>query len=1168
METIFINKLNKTLKKNEWLSKDESQALYDSYILNKVDNEKILVENFKEIIKSNNNENRSKLYIYSNFISYLWEYKSFTNNDIIWWLKTKLDYFISSGNYEDYSYFLKILFSINSSDNKYYIEQYDIIKEKKKLYHDINASFLEIFIKFKNNDYFIEAFKQIIIDNTNHIYPFSLKDWFKYLFWLKSEFKKYFLNLLEYFNDKDIKRKLVKHHEYTSLIRSYDKKDFVEIFNIFHKTLDSAKFTKKEIKLLKNFIINDVNFAFDNYERKITENFFINEFFKYFYNQDKWFLIELLKWLWSRYVISGWDDLAVNYLTKKYVEDFVKLYKWTDNSNLIYFTYDRLKYAWKTDIINAFEKSSIKEEIVKRNKILEENKKKSEQEEEKRKQKEKNLIFSMLEPEEWHYYPKLFQDYSEYLKDRDKINKLFTKDEIKKINKSVINQIKTLFKIIEIEDYNDEKISKILTFERTAENSYRHTWYSSYLSWIIEISKSLKIDLSKYYKYYVLFYPLLWWTEKIEDTLNIIWNNLKSEDIDYILKVYSEDLHDNAKDLRYYHIDTLSDFYNKFKDKFNLKQNKRLENICLDVINWDEENNIYYKQNFLKIYSIIWWENKLIKLWNLWKKKFPNFNYFKNVLDSEVENSERDKMKFLIFITKELIKTYWNRTAINWSLKQLKEWKIEAVDNHKIEYPRTSASFSWLSEKESELWRWWRDEYNFSNIFSTIPKIDILDDLIDILNLSFRILSDLENWKIEWNYEMYAYYLRRIFYIYIENIDDKLVYKDYYYKIKDLLKKYNSSITYNFDLDTLRKKFNIDNLEEEAKEVVEVWWIEWVKKILKYKETDLNKTWEYKYLEIIKWLEEENFKLNEKIKGSEEIELSTIELEKIENENESLKNKNTELIKKNKTLRELNKKISDDNKKYIENNNNLLQLSKLNDYSCILIVEWESDKILLDIYFDYLKDKWEINNSPLIVIWNGSRGVSSLLDSNKKYSSLKPILWLFDFDKEWVESYYKLNKSLYSKVANNTHYDGLIKKHNSYNIYWLLLPVPKDWVIENQVIKDKLSSRSLWEWEEENPEIVDFWIESKLEIEHLFYNILSNINNDANNELNKFLFEEEKSVWGWKIIKLKISDSKKVEFAEKIREWKFFTDQEKYFDQIFRNFKPILDTITNITGQS
>jgi hypothetical protein len=71
METIFINKLNKALKKNDWLSKDESQVLYDSYILNKVDNEKILVDNFKEIIKNNNNENRSKLYIYSNFISYL-----------------------------------------------------------------------------------------------------------------------------------------------------------------------------------------------------------------------------------------------------------------------------------------------------------------------------------------------------------------------------------------------------------------------------------------------------------------------------------------------------------------------------------------------------------------------------------------------------------------------------------------------------------------------------------------------------------------------------------------------------------------------------------------------------------------------------------------------------------------------------------------------------------------------------------------------------------------------------------------------------------------------------------------------------------------------------------------------------------------------------------------
>lgn len=847
MDNIFKIEFKKILKKGDFLWEEEKKSLFAKYNIDNEENKNFLLNGYNDIIKKDSKEDKSKFYTYSEFIKYLWLNINFFDDNLVLYLKLKLENFIKNNTFESYSYYLKVLSSINKEDKEYYSEQYSFLEKDNNLYHDINYSFLKIFIKQKNNEYFIKSFQKNIIDNTNEIYFFSIKEWFEYLFSLKSNiFKKHFIELLDFFWNKEIKQKLVKYHKYNSLIRSYDKKDFIEIFKNFSNILDKAKFSLEETENIKHFLIWDINFAFDNHDRKITENFFINELFKYFYNNDKWFFIELCKKLDSKYIISWLDDLALEFLDENYVEEFIDLFKETENKNLIYITYDLFKREWKKTIVDIFEKSSFKKEIKDRNEIIKKNNTNFCKEKENRLRIEKDSFLLMLSPEKWTYYPKVFQDYSNYIEEKSRLKELFTDDEIKEINKSIKKQIKTFFNIIEIENFDDDKISKILTYEKTADNSYRHTWYSSYLSWIMNISKHLKINLSKYYKSYILFYPLLWWSETTEDILNIIWDNLNPEDIDYILKVYSEDLHENAKGLKYYHTNILTDFYKKFKNKFNSKQKSKLEKICLNIINWEEENNIYYKNNFLEIYSEIWWERKLIKLWNVYKNKFSNYNYFKDFLGSNLNNEEKDEIKFLIFITKELVKTYWNKTSINWSIKQLKYWKIEAVDSHKITYPRTSASFSYISDEESELGQWWKDEFNFSYIFTIIPKVDILDKILEILDTSFKILSDLESWYLKWNYEMYSYYLRRIFYDYIQNLDESLVNKNYYYKVKDLLKKYNPQITYNFNLDTLRKKFHIDDLEEEAKEIIDNDWIKWVKKLLEEINITQNNFAEYK----------------------------------------------------------------------------------------------------------------------------------------------------------------------------------------------------------------------------------------------------------------------------------------------------------------------------------
>ena len=840
-----MNQFNRLIKSSNRLSDEKSIELYSTFTIDKNSNELFLVKKLEEFSITNWEEFIFEFYYVIHFIKYLWQEYDFTNEEILQKLKSILTFILEQEKPERYSHILNVIFFINKTEKFFYIEQYKKLLEENKLFHDINSVFQSIFIELKNNDYFLKTFQETIINNASEVYFFDVKKGFEYLLTLnKNKFKKYFLKLLEYFNLKENKNKLMYFHEYTSLIRNYDKKHFSIILDKLFKKVDNSNFNNDDLKILKNFLIWDIIFSIEKHERKILKNLFINKLSKYFYEKDNHFLIKILPEIKTKYLLFSIEDYIAEYLHIDDIEEFINLYKWTENWNIIYFVYDILKQSWKNNFIEKFEQSSVWKNIKKYNKQLESNSKEIEKNKQKEIEKERESLLKMINPWKWGYYPKLFQDYTEYIANYEWLESIFNQNEIKAINESIKLQLETYLSTLKISNYNDDKIKKILTFEKKQENSYSHTRNSVYLWWIIEISKNINFDLTKYHKVFVLFYPLLWLEDKINDTLEIIWKNIDSKDINYILRVYTEDLHENAIWLRFYNIDTLHTFYQRFKDIFTSNQKSKLENICLDVINSNEVNNIYYKKNFLQIYSEIWWEGKLLTLWNLWKNKYPNFNYFKDYLDkAEIETKEWESMKFLSFIAKELITRYQNKKIILWTVEQIKKWAVELIDTHEIKYPYRSSSFVWLSEKESELLQYWNDKNNFSYIFEEIPNIDIINEITDLLDYSFEIQKKLISWELKWDYELYCFYIRKIFYKYILNLDDSLIKKAYYYKLKEVLNKYDYKITYNFNLSDIKSKFWIDNIEEEAKDIIEKEWMDGVIKLLKENDALSIKTW-------------------------------------------------------------------------------------------------------------------------------------------------------------------------------------------------------------------------------------------------------------------------------------------------------------------------------------
>lgn len=134
----------------------------------------------------------------------------------------------------------------------------------------------------------------------------------------------------------------------------------------------------------------------------------------------------------------------------------------------------------------------------------------------------------------------------------------------------------------------------------------------------------------------------------------------------------------------------------------------------------------------------------------------------------------------------------------------------------------------------------------------------------------------------------------------------------------------------------------------------------------------------------------------------------------------------------------------------------------------------------------------------------------------------KKIVSLFDFD----EAYNDFNwlKNEYREWIQGSEKDCLFRKRrNINNFYCLLIPVP-----------DSLKDQA---WRE-------LWMESKLEIEHLFYWISKKID----------LYFKEKKIYWWKIILFSKKENKR-DFRKELLVCK---------KEDFRNIKPLFDFVKNV----
>lgn len=145
----------------------------------------------------------------------------------------------------------------------------------------------------------------------------------------------------------------------------------------------------------------------------------------------------------------------------------------------------------------------------------------------------------------------------------------------------------------------------------------------------------------------------------------------------------------------------------------------------------------------------------------------------------------------------------------------------------------------------------------------------------------------------------------------------------------------------------------------------------------------------------------------------------------------------------------------------------------------------------------------------------------------------QPHIAVFDFDtaySQWNGLWNGKNEKKYDFVEENP-YKALSKKHNNFNAYAILLPVPEIKLIKNQVI-------------DPDNENINFGDKSVLQIEHLFYDV-----NSCSES-----FETRNIVGGGKCI---IFKDDKIKFAE---------NTKKLSKKDFKHFVPLFEKIAEIIG--
>lgn len=207
--------------------------------------------------------------------------------------------------------------------------------------------------------------------------------------------------------------------------------------------------------------------------------------------------------------------------------------------------------------------------------------------------------------------------------------------------------------------------------------------------------------------------------------------------------------------------------------------------------------------------------------------------------------------------------------------------------------------------------------------------------------------------------------------------------------------------------------------------------------------------------------------------------------------------------------------------KEIPNEIKFLNMTQTVDRKAILLTEWKTDVKIINTAWEklyhWIEKPFEIIESWIeCKNWSAETLRNQLQNSNLLWKKWYTIIWLFDNDKEWNEQFKSLNKNGFEDYSD----DKQFLKHDTYDIYWLLLPVP--------------DNRKLWVWNKISHKY--------LQIEHYFSNDI---------------LEERKLIWS------KISEDSEV-FIIWWSKNTFSNKLEKIDAKEFENFKILFSQIKKL----
>ena len=782
--TDFIDEFQNNLDLNDFDRWFEDK-LYKLYLKQEGQNKHRIISKYFEFWDREEN----KKYFLLSFLKFLWKKKKFYDEDLVNWLKKQIHNYLNINTwlFDCFIISLDILFLIYDN-KKYFKNLFNDYRNKISWNARILMTFCDNFLSMEEINYYFECIILILKTESRIFYEFEIRQRFLSLHNL--EFKKYFIKLINSFSKNEDKEYLKHYGEYRWLVSKWYSEQDIKIIDSFINRIAKV-FNKKEKTKIKKFLFWDLNFMSQNF-LNIESNYFDNELFSVLSKEDENILFDFLKLADLR--ILSWHNAQFigNNLTTKNVQKCINLYK--EDPHNFFYAYLFLKSKHKTRILKIIKDNAIFSSLAEIEKKQKENRKKWEIEEKNRTKEWKKWLLNLTRTDDW-FYANFLQDYYNLINNKENYEKFSIKEK-GKLDVAAKSQSISCLKYLGINNYSDEKIKKILTFKENWEWSYSTSRYVHYLYWVLHISQFLDFDISTYYKSFIITYPILFWDKSTEDFLNFLNWKINEDDIDYILKIYSEDVYENAIWVRYYNYNSVCKFYEKFNKLFSSSQKSKLKSILLDFIKSDK---VKYKDTVLNLYAKLTKQKEFKKIY-----KQPKINYFKSVISNEKPISEewKEEFKKQAKINELLISNFHDENALLRRINQLKKWKIWFIDNS-LKDGEIVWQMHFVSSIENEL-EFRHEEENFAYVItnnSLINKKEIKENMLKIFELWLEIQQKIKDGKEKKDYKSYSNYLINIFYKYVDNLKNK---KRYYKNAMNLLQKYPGS---ELNISTLNKHF-------------------------------------------------------------------------------------------------------------------------------------------------------------------------------------------------------------------------------------------------------------------------------------------------------------------------------------------------------------------------